>query len=666
MIKNKFMYNYFLSVIRKGLILSFLVVSSFLYAQQTEFIDVKKCGARLLIDHKDQSVSGLVAYKFDVLKPVDSFYIDAKNMEFNVILSNTGTLDTKYDGDRLIINKSLNVSEDNEIILGFKTVPKKAMYFVGWDNEAPNQVWTQGQGKYTSNWLPSFDDVNEKIEFDLTITFDSEYSVIANGMFAASNEIGDKTQWTYDMKNPMSSYLLAMVIGNYNKKTEFSNSGIPLEMYYYPQDSNKVESTYKYTKQIFDFLEEEIGVSYPWQNYKQIPVHDFLYAGMENTGTTIFADTFVVDSIAFNDRNYVNVNAHELAHQWFGNLVTAKSGEHHWLQEGFSTYYALLAEREIFGEKYFLWKLYEYAEELKNQDKAGLGTSLLNPMSSSLTFYKRGCWVLHTLSEKVGDEIFKKAIEQYLTTYQFKSATTSDFIKIIEKLTETEQTEFVDTWIEAETFPFELAHEILMKSTYIQEYEMVDCEAANSKCKDYLQSYVSDEAKIKVIQQQPKLITQEVFKNSLKVRRAIAEVLTEVPENLKQPYETLLEDNSYYTIEKALYNLWNSFPEDRGKYLNKTKDIDGLNYNVKQLWLVLVLSSSNYNESEKTQYLQELIDFTAAKYNYEVRMSAFQYLTMLDMCKDGCLENLEQAASHHNWRLAKYAKEQLKTLKNQR
>ena len=185
------------------------------------------------------------------------------------------------------------------------------MYFVGWENKGRNQIWTQGQGKYTSNWLPSIDDVNDKIEFDLKFVAPKDYQVLSNGILKSKTDNIRHVLWEYDMQKPMSSYLVAVAVGKYNKKTNISKSGIPLEYYYYPEDSLKVEPTYRFSKKMFDFLEEEIGFAYPWQNYKQVPVHDFLYSGMENTSLTIFSDDFMVDEIGFNDKNYVNVNAHE-------------------------------------------------------------------------------------------------------------------------------------------------------------------------------------------------------------------------------------------------------------------------------------------------------------------------------------------------------------------
>jgi len=465
--------------------------------------------------------------------------------------------------------------------------------------------------------------------------------------------------WEYDMESPMSSYLVAVAVGEYNKKTEISKSGIPLEYYYYPEDSLKVEPTYRYSKRMFDYLEEEIGFAYPWQNYKQVPVHDFLYAGMENTSLTIFSDAFVVDSIGFNDKNYVNVNAHELAHQWFGDLVTAKSGEHHWLQEGFATYYALLAERDIFGDDYYHFKLYESVIELGKQDISGNGTSLLNPKSSSLTFYQRGAWVLHVLHDKVGDVVFRQAVKNYLEKHQFANVETSDFITEVERLYGRSLSAFVNLWIVKKAFPYDQAFALLKRqSTFINEFAMVDCEVKSSKCADYLKYYISDEAKVKVISQVPELVTADVFKNSLKVRQAISQHVTKIPEGLKSDYESLLDDKSYITIEKALYNLWVNFPLERSKYLSKTRNIVGFSdKNVRLLWLVLNLNTPYYEAYDKQELYNELVSYTNEKYNADVRINAFKYLNLMKSCNEKCKSNLETAKSHHNWRLVKFAKQ---------
>jgi aminopeptidase N len=643
------------------LVTFYIFIASFSFAQQTAYADFKRVEALIVFNQLaiDSTVYNSYEIDFDIIKATDSIYLDAIGMRFDHITLDNKAVEFKNDGKKLIIYTNFKKGQNHKLSFLFDNAPKKAMYFLGWENEGRNQIWTQGQGKYTSNWLPSLDDVSDKIEFDLKFLMPKDYQVASNGKLKSKSDSIGHVLWEYNMQNPMSSYLVALAVGKYNKKTETSKSGIPLEFYYYPEDSLKVEPTYRYSKRMFDYLEEEIGFPYPWQNYKQVPVHDFLYAGMENTSLTIFSDAFVVDSIGFNDKNYVNVNAHELAHQWFGNLVTAASGEHHWLQEGFATYYALLAERDIFGEDHYYFKLYESVIELGRQDLSGKGTSLLNPKSSSLTFYQRGAWVLNVLREKVGDVVFRQAVKNYLEKHQFATAETADFISEVERLYGKSLSAFVNLWIKQEAFPYDKAFEVLKRqSTFINEFSMVDCEAKSSKCADYLKYYVSDEAKVKVISQVPELVTPALFNSSLKVRQAISLHVTKIPKELKSGYETLLDDKSYITIEKALYNLWVNFPLERSKYLSKTRDVIGFSdKNVRLLWLVLNLNTPYYEADNKQELYNELVNYTNEKYNADLRINAFQYLDMINSCNSDCKTNLESAKSHHNWRLVKFAKQ---------
>ncbi|WP_111684126.1 M1 family metallopeptidase [Winogradskyella tangerina] len=638
------------------------------HGQQTEYVDFERIEAVIKIQPDSSKVEGLVEIEFNILKDVDSIFIDAKNMNFKFEVFDHDSISYSYDGQKLWLLSRFRAGKNHRVSFRYNCIPKKALYILTKNDEW--NIWTQGQGKYTSNWLPSIDDVNDKIEFDLTISAKHGYEVVSNGIKTSQLPVNDQDMKLvqFDMNKPMPSYLVALAIGKYNKKTETSKSGIPLEYYYYPEDSLKVEPTYRYSKQMFDFLEEEIGFAYPWQNYKQVPVHDFLYAGMENTSCTIFSDAFMVDDIGFNDKNYININAHELAHQWFGNLVTATSGEHHWLQEGFATYYSYLAERDIFGENHYYYKLYESAVNLGRQDIDGAGTSLLNPKSSSLTFYERGAWVLHALRTLVGDDVFKEAVKNYLEKHQFGNVETSDFISEVEKLHDKSLSLFVDVWIKNKDFPVDAAFGLLKEqSTFINEYLMVDCQVKSSKCNEYLKYYVSDEAKIKVISHAPELVTSDTFKHGLKVRQAISQYVTQIPSNLKADYETLLDDKSYITVENALYNLWSSFPEERAKYLSKTRNIVGFHdKNVRILWIVLNLSTPFYQADNKQELFNELVGYTFEYHNAELRMRAFQYLDLMKSCNQTCKANLQNAKSHHNWRLVKFAKQLSEKLENKR
>ncbi|SFZ91776.1 aminopeptidase N [Flaviramulus basaltis] len=648
--------------------LFFLLITFLGFSQQTENVDFKKVNSVIVFNQiaVDSTIFNSYEIKFDILKKTDSIFLDAVNMQFQNVALDEKCIKYRNDGKKLIIYDDFEASKSYKLNFLFFASPKKAMYFIDWDNADGNkQIWTQGQGKYTSNWLPSIDDMNDKIEFDLTYVAPKEYQVISNGKMVSKTENPTYNLWEFDMQKPMSSYLVALVIGKYDKKVEYSKSGIPLEMYYYPKDSLKFEPTYRYTKQMFDFLEEEIGVPYPWQNYKQVPVKDFLYAGMENTSTTIFADSYVIDSIAFIDKNYVNVNAHELAHQWFGDLVTETSGTHHWLQEGFATYYALLAERNVFGDDFYYWRLYEYAQELLEQDKAGGSTSLLNAKSSSTTFYKKGAWVLHILREKVGDKAFKNAVKNYLEKHQFKNVETNDFISEVENASGEDLSQFVNDWLKSKELLYnEMEKNLKSNSASIMQYLNYDCKKTPEACRLFLLNQSDSFCKEKIVESLGANISKSTFfTDDVKVRQVIAKSLSNIPSELKEDYESLLNDKSYITIEVALFNLWKNFPQERNKYLNKTKDAQGFNdKNVRTLWLTLALITEDFEPINKQKYFDELTSYTSPKYGFEIRQNAFQYLNQIQACNDVCKENLQKATKHHNWRFSKFAKDLLKVI----
>ena len=656
----------------------FLLISTFAFAQQTQFVDFKSVLGKITINPTTKTVSGNVTYDFQVLKPIDTLKIDAQNMTFSDLKLNGKVVDYRNTQQQLQLlfpfKKGIN-----KLIFHYSATPKQALYFVGSEADDNLQIWTQGQGKYTSNWFPSFDDVKEKVVFNLDITFDKKYQVISNGKLIKFSSNGNLKQWNYRMQKPMSSYLLVLAIGKFDKKIEFSNSGIPLEMYYRPKDAVKFEPTYRYSKPIFDCLESEIGLKYPWEIYRQIPVRDFLYAGMENTSATLFSSHLIVDSIGFEDRNYTNVNAHELAHQWFGDLVTAESATHHWLQEGFATYYALLVEKKIYGDDYFYSKLYEYAQQLQQTSKTDT-IPVLNAKASSLSFYQKGAWALHVLHEGIGDKVFKKAVKNYLKMHSFQTVNTKDFFKEIKELSNFDLDNFSKVWLENSDFNMQIANELLLKNKNIkllfeiEKLKRIPISEKAARFQEILQSKAYCLPKEAIVYQllnesfeDKKQLLAVAFKtNTIQVRQAVATTLTQIPEEFRTQYESLLDDKSYQTQEIALYNLWNNFPEHRFQYLNQSKDWIGFNdYNLRVLWLSLAIETPDYIKN-KDEAVKELIGYSSSNFESTIRKNALEKLIEFHFTNDVVLKNLTNTTTHHLWQFSKFGRDNIRTLlKNQ-
>ncbi len=655
--------------------LLFLFISSLAFAQQTKKVDFKTANAYLSFDIPQKKVMGRMTYTFEVIdKKTDTIYIDARNMKFTDVKVN-GKKRTGWTSSATALKLYKGYKKGkNTVEFNYEAQPKQTMYFVK-DGEN-DQIWTQGQGKYTSHWLPSFDDVNEKVIFNISAAFNPEYNVLSNGVLKKKALLEPNTAWYYEMEKPMSSYLVMIAIGKFDKQSEASASGTPLEYYLRPEDKEKFGPTYRDSKRMFDFLEKEIGIKYPWGIYRQVPVLDFLYAGMENTTSTIFSQDFVVDETGFNDRTYINVNAHELAHQWFGDLITAESGKHHWLQEGFATYYALLCEKELYGDDHFNYELYQMAERLQQAAKTDT-IPVMNEKASALSFYQKGAWALHVLREGVGEDAFRKAVKNYLEKYAYKNVDTDEFLAEINKVSSYDTNSFKQRWLEKGGFEVKEALDILSKNEFMQLYlklgGLADKRFAEKK-PIYMQILQSDQfypVKEEVLFQtadvpfdeKAELVRFAMQSGDIRLRQAVARTVTTIPPSFVNEYITLLDDNSYITKEIALNVLCSKFPERQPEFLDKADGWVGFNdKNLRILWLSLAYSVKDYRVADKEKLYAELQEYSTPKYESTIRQNALANLLYLGKSDPVMLQNLVNAAGHHKWQFVKFAKDSIRAL----
>jgi len=427
----------------------FFVLVSGLQAQ-----DFKSLHLVARFDTIEEKVLGTVYHQVAVNEEVEQLVLNAIRMEIKSLQLNGEDWDYQQNDTALFIPLNKPSTGELQLRIEYEAKPNKGIYFIGWQDEtrrARRQIWTQGQGIDHRHWIPHHDDQTDKILFSAEWIFNSDYQIMSNGLLDSMVTKEGENHWYYSMDKPMSSYLIAMALGNYVASAQMVN-GTPHILYHYPD--RIVDSAWYYYRHqhIASFLEEEINYEYPWRNYKQAPVMDFRHGAMENTCATIFGDFFLVDSIAFNDRNYTYVDAHEFAHQWFGNLVTAAGSEHHWLHEGFATYYQWLSEEELYGSNHYDWELFK-ARELIEGAAARDSLPLAHPKAGVERFYQKGGWLLHMLRNYVGDSVYRMVIDDYLNRYAHQVVQNEDLIALFEKHSDKDIRSFFDLWLYGKNEP---------------------------------------------------------------------------------------------------------------------------------------------------------------------------------------------------------------------
>jgi aminopeptidase N len=321
------------------------------------------------------------------------------------------------------------------------------------DPSRPKQIWSQGESEYNHYWFLCYDHPNDFFTSEIKATVEKPLQVISNGRLVETKENKDGTRtfhWKIDQ--PHASYLTSIVVGDYAAVTG-EYAGVPVVTYAYPKEITEANVTAARLPEMVKFFSEKTGLKYPYAKYAQTMAHDF-GGGMENISATTQTDNMIHDARYELDSTSDGLEAHELAHQWFGDYVTARNWSDIWLNESFATYFQAMWDEYKLGSDDFL-----YSDIKANQDsyfsawKQGSRRPIVtkNYREPDAVFdtyaYPRGGAVLHMLRTNLGEENWWRAISYYLKKYANQPVETEQFRIAIEESTGQSMDWFFDEWL---------------------------------------------------------------------------------------------------------------------------------------------------------------------------------------------------------------------------
>jgi aminopeptidase N len=312
------------------------------------------------------------------------------------------------------------------------------------------QLFTQGEAELHRHWFPCYDYPNERFTSEVICHVPAEMQVVSNGhKVAESKDASGLTVHHWLQDKPHVNYLVALAAGNFHKLEDELN-GLPLALLVPPSEKDGAELAFRDTKKIISFFQKEIGVPFAWDKYYQVYCLDFLAGGMENTSCT-FEDAGLLFRGDVEELDTLHrLDAHETAHQWFGDLVTCRDWSHLWLNEGFASYYTVLYEEQRSGRDAMLYSLWREAERVLPQStdpRPIVWRDYADPMEQfDFRNYPKACWMLHMIRSRLGADLYRQSIQAYLQRHANTVATTDDLQDVLEEQSGLSFDQFFDQW----------------------------------------------------------------------------------------------------------------------------------------------------------------------------------------------------------------------------
>lgn len=429
--------------------------------------DVQHYLIRASFDAKQKAVLGDTTVRLKPLRPgLRAVDLDAVGLSFeSVSLESSGlALDHKKtpSGISVLLDKAYGLEDMIAIRFKYRTNPTKGVYFVDPPSRSDvsqrsAQIWTQGEPDEARHWIPSFDFPSDKATTEQYLTVDPDQTVIGNGELVSKTPNPDGTvTWYYRMTVPYSTYLISFVIGKY-VRIDDQYKNIPLSYYTYPGREKTARDAFGDTKKMMAVFGELTGLEYPFSKYDQTIVADFRFGGMENITATTMADTEIFFSdFEFGKGPVMDLVSHELAHSWFGNLVTCRNWAELWLNEGFATFMEAAYREKLNGRGDYMRKIRADAaafliDDSINRKRHALFNQRAGDVSAlfdnAATTYNKGGAVIHTLREEIGNEAFWKGVNLYLARHKFASVESTDLKQAMEEASGKDLQWFFDQWV---------------------------------------------------------------------------------------------------------------------------------------------------------------------------------------------------------------------------
>ncbi len=409
-----------------------------------------------------QSLDGVCTTTVRALdRPVDRLQLDAVDLDVTSVERDGVAVAFECRGRTLALTFAPAVAAGMRATFAVRyslTRPRHGLFFVEPSDEYPEKIahlWTQSQDENARYWFPCLDYPHAKQTTSATITVPKGQFALANGALVERRDDGERTIFRYTEDVPHSTYLVTLVVGPF-VEIEQSRAGsrqIPVWYYVLPGREADGERAFGNTPRMIDEFERRIGTPYPYERYSQIAVSDFIFGGMENTSATTQTDRTLHDAIAHRDFSSDPLVSHELAHQWFGDLLTCRDWSHAWLNEGFATYFECVWREADLGYDQYLYDIFGCVERYLEEDTERYRRPIVcNHFRDPIELfdrhlYEKGAAVLHMLRGELGDARFWRALRHYVAANARRNVETIDLIRAIEETTGRNMRAFFDRWI---------------------------------------------------------------------------------------------------------------------------------------------------------------------------------------------------------------------------